>query len=168
MQQVGWVLAHLPGHSSHLKQQPQGLLYFRERLQSWIQNSPGGDAAKSGHGTSSSSSIKLFPDSSDNCGFSTIYFPRFLKGFWHFYIAWKSLHDTHRQHNTEQVVHFNTILTLKNLKCFTTSNQHWTMLLNCTRRHCRAPNDSSRDRISKAELADRIMESPNPLDKVQT
>lgn len=81
MQQVGWVLAHLPGHSSHLKQQPQGLLYFRERLQSWIQNSPGGDAAKSGHGTSSSSSIKLFPDSSDNCGFSTIYFPRFLKGF---------------------------------------------------------------------------------------
>lgn len=60
MQQVGWILPHLPGHSSHLKQQPKGLVYFRERLpKSWIQNSPGGDTAKSGHGTSSSSSIKL-------------------------------------------------------------------------------------------------------------
>lgn len=61
MQQVGWMLPHLPAHSSHLKQQPKGLIYFREGLlKSWIQNSPGGDAAKSGHGTSSSSSIKNF------------------------------------------------------------------------------------------------------------
>lgn len=78
MQQVGRILAHLRGHSSHLKQQPEGLVYFREQLlKSCIQNSPGGDAAKSGHGTSHSSSIKLFPDFTDNCGFSIIYFPRF-------------------------------------------------------------------------------------------
>lgn len=82
MQQVGWILPHLPGHSSHLKQQPEGLVYFRERLlKSWIQNSPGGDAAKSGHGTSSSSSIKLLPDFTDNCGFFNHLFSTFLKRF---------------------------------------------------------------------------------------
>lgn len=32
------------------------------------------------------------------------------------------------------------------------------MLLNCIRRHLRAPKDSSRDTVSKAELADRIIE----------
>lgn len=32
------------------------------------------------------------------------------------------------------------------------------MLSNCSRRHLRAPKDSSRDTVSKAEPADRIIE----------